>query len=137
VDLDLFKVGGGVVLMICSITLVWGREKQSESADPGDLSIAVVPLAVPMAVGPGTAAGLIIIGSEGVTCPWSYILNTGALLAGILVLAAVLALGVWSNKLLSRTTVSVITRLTGLFLSALAAKMILEGIRNYLGLVRG
>ena len=134
INIDLFKVGGGVVLMICSISLVWGNESEIRKRDASDTSISVVPLAIPMAVGPGTAAGLIIIGTEHTGSWLNYCSNIGALLVGIIVLAGVLSIGVWSEKVMSKTTISVITRLTGLFLSAIAAKMILEGIRSFLKL---
>ena len=134
INLDLFKVGGGVVLMICSISLVWGKEREIRKSDVSDTSISVVPLAIPMAVGPGTAAGLIIIGTEHAGSLLDHCSNLSALLIGVLVLGCVLSLGVWSEKVMSKTTISVITRLTGLFLSAISAKMILEGIRNFLHL---
>ena len=134
INLDLFKVGGGVVLMICSISLVWGKEREIRKSDVSDTSISVVPLAIPMAVGPGTAAGLIIIGTEHAGSLADHCSNFGALLIGVLVLGCVLSLGVWSEKVMSKTSISVITRLTGLFLSAISAKMILEGIRNFLHL---
>ena len=134
INIDLFKVGGGVVLMICSISLVWGNESKIRKREASDTSVSVVPLAIPMAVGPGTAAGLIIIGTEHSATILDHCSNLCALLAGIMVLAGVLSLGVWSEKVMSKTTISVITRLTGLFLSAIAAKMILEGIRSFLNL---
>ena len=134
IDLDLFKVGGGIVLMICSISLVWGNERSRPRYSASDTSISVVPLAIPMAVGPGTTAGLIIIGGEHARTGLERCANIGALLAGVLVLGCVLSLGVWNEKVMNKTAVSVITRLTGLFLSAIAAKMILEGVRNVLGL---
>lgn len=132
IDLDLFKVGGGVVLMICSISLVWGNERKKIRSDASDASISVVPLAIPMAVGPGTAAGLIVVGSEHTRTLLDHCSNIGALLTGVIVLGFVLSLGVWAEKVMNKTTVSIITRLTGLFLSAIAAKMILEGVRNFL-----
>ena len=132
IDLDLFKVGGGVVLMICSISLVWGNERKKIRSDASDASISVVPLAIPMAVGPGPAAGLIVVGSEHTRTLLDHCTNIGALLTGVIVLGFVLSLGVWAEKVMNKTTVSIITRLTGLFLSAIAAKMILEGVRNFL-----
>lgn len=135
INIDLFKVGGGTVLMICSISLVWGKGKQIQSCDSAsDTSICVVPLAIPMAVGPGTAAGLIIIGSERTSSLFQSCQNIAALLVGIIVLGIILSLGLCSEKFMTKTTISIITRLTGLFLSAIAAKMILEGVKNFLTL---
>ena len=120
--------------MICSISLVWGNEREIRKRDAFDTSVSVVPLAIPMAVGPGTAAGLIIAGTEHAETLLDHCSNLCALLVGVMVLGGVLSLGVWTEKVMNKTTISVITRLTGLFLSAIAAKMILEGIRNFLHL---
>src|SRR5574344_2539489 len=64
INVDLFKAGGGVILMICAVMLVWGRESEVRPAAGHGCGIAVVPIAIPMAVGPGTSAGLIVIGLE-------------------------------------------------------------------------
>lgn len=132
VGLAPFKVGGGVVLMVCSITLVWGSSRNSPAAENADGSISVVPLAIPMALGPGTAAGLMIIGSEYTSSLATAAENAGALLGGVAVLGAVLSLGIHAEKLLNRNAVAVVTKLTGLLLSGIAAGMILEGARSYL-----
>jgi len=132
VGLAPFKVGGGVILMVCSITLVWGSARNNPAAENSDGSISVVPLAIPMALGPGAAAGLMIIGSEYTSSVATAAENAGALLAGVAVLGAVLSLGIHAEKLLNRNAVAVVTKLTGLLLSGIAAGMILEGARNYL-----
>lgn len=132
VGLAPFKVGGGVVLMVCSITLVWGSARSNQAVENADGSISVVPLAIPMALGPGAAAGLMIIGSEYTSSLATAAENAGALLGGVAVLGAVLSLGIHAEKLLNRNAVAVVTKLTGLLLSGIAAGMILEGARSYL-----
>jgi len=135
INVDVFKVGGGVVLMICAISLVWGNEHKGLTVvEEEGVAISVVPLAIPMAVGPGTMAGLMILGSEHSGGVFQVCSNIAALSVGVVVLTGVLSLGVWAEKVLSRTAISVITRLTGLFLSAIAAKMILEGVNSFLPL---
>ena len=134
IDLHLFKVGGGVILMICAIRLVWGESGPRKRAVPGGErgSIAVVPIAIPMAVGPGTAAGLILIGLER-EAVWTTISSLLALTAATLLLTVLLAAGTQAERLFRKEGIQVITKLTGLFLSAIAAKMILEGVRHSLG----
>ena len=58
-----------------------------------------------MAVGPGTAAGLIIIGTEHAGNWLDRCSNLGALQVGIVAFAGVLSLGVWSEKIMSKTTI--------------------------------
>ena len=131
IDLHLFKVGGGTILMICAVSLVWGesgkRKRRQETADSS--GIAVVPIAIPMAVGPGTAAGLIIIGMER-TQVWNTVSNLLALLLAAVLLTMLLAAGTQAEKLFRKEGIQIVTKLSGLFLSAIAAKMILEGLQK-------
>lgn len=138
INIDLFKAGGGIILMISAVTMVCGREsggKNNDKTHPeNDLGIAVVPLAIPMAVGPGTAAGLIIIGIESMNSPGEMALATAALAVATAAIGLLLHSSVQVLKFFGKGGISVITKLTGLFLSAIAAKLILEGIQNTLKL---
>ena len=49
----------------------------------------------------------------------------------LLLLALLLLAGTRAERTLGKRGISIITKLTGLFLSALAAGMILEGIKNF------
>ena len=136
INIDVFRIGGGVILMVCAIKLVLGgngKKEENSEAHTGD--IAVVPLAVPMAVGPGTSAGLIIIGMAEKTFT-TVLFNLGAIVSATLLLSTLLLAGTKAERTLGKRGISVITKLTGLFLSALAAGMILEGVRNFFAAVR-
>ena len=131
INIDVFWIGGGVILMVCAISLIWGRAGAADDNgdDPGH-DIAVVPIAIPMAVGPGTAAGLIVIGLENHGL-WMTVSNLSALAFATALLAGLLLLGTRAERLLKRRGIAIITRLTGLFLSAIAAGMILDGVKNF------
>ncbi len=131
INIDVFRIGGGVILMVCAIKLVLGdngKKEEKSEAQSGD--IAVVPLAIPMAVGPGTSAGLIVIGMAEKTFA-SIVFNLGALALAAVLLTALLLAGTKAERTLGKRGIAIITKLTGLFLSALAAGMILEGIKNF------
>lgn len=131
INIDVFRIGGGVILMVCAISLIWGRAGAADDNgdDPGR-DIAVVPIAIPMAVGPGTAAGLIVIGLENHGL-WMTVSNLSALGVATALLAGLLLAGTRAERLLRRRGIAIITRLTGLFLSAIAAGMILDGVKNF------
>ena len=71
INIDVFRIGGGVILMVCAISLIWGRAGAAEESgdDPGH-DIAVVPIAIPMAVGPGTAAGPGTVPGASIMAAW-------------------------------------------------------------------
>lgn len=131
INIDVFRIGGGVILMVCAISLIWGKAGVADDNgdDPGH-DIAVVPIAIPMAVGPGTAAGLIVIGLENHGL-WMTVSNLAALGFATALLAGLLLLGTRAERLLRRRGIAIITRLTGLFLSAIAAGMILDGVKSF------
>lgn len=133
INLDVFRVGGGVILLACSLNLVWGNSSSQNSSvkEPPSGNIAVVPIAIPMAVGPGTAAGLIIIGMErtAITHVFSSI---SALIVSTIALITLLWFGTYAERYLKREGILIVTKLSGLFLSAIASKMILEGARQFL-----
>lgn len=129
IDLNLFKVGGGVILMICAVSLVWGSVKPKDGEATGRIS--VVPLAIPMAVGPGTTAGLIIIGLDR-TGLWQTMSNLLALLLATAALTLLLLLASQAEKVFKKEGIAIITKLSGLLLSAIAAQMILEGVKGFL-----
>ena len=131
INIDVFRIGGGVILMVCAISLIWGKAGAADDNgdDPGH-DIAVVPIAIPMTVGPGTAAGLIVIGLENHGL-WMTVSNLAALGFATALLAGLLLLGTRAERLLRRRGIAIITRLTGLFLSAIAAGMILDGVKSF------
>ena len=130
INIDVFRIGGGVILMVCAIKLVLGDNGKKEPGEEPNGDIAVVPLAIPMAVGPGTSAGLIVLGMAEKTVT-AIAFNLGAIILASVLLTALLLAGTKAERTLGKRGISIITKLTGLFLSALAAGMILQGIKNF------
>ena len=72
IGIDAFRIGGGTILFLNAIGLVRGNGNGNGSAraaegkeNPDDYDdIAVVPLAIPITVGPGTTAALIVMGAD-------------------------------------------------------------------------
>lgn len=130
ITLDAFRVGAGSLLFLSGLSLTRG---EVASPSGGDHDIAVVPLAVPITVGPATTGALLVMGGE-------LKLLQAKLLAGSAMLAAVVCVGVMLfiasevERYLSRSGLAILSRLTGLILVSLAAQMIFTGIRNLMGM---
>jgi len=127
ITLDAFRVGAGVLLMLSAIALVQGKQFY-ESVGPGQ-DIAVVPLAIPVAVGPGTVGVLLVMGSEQVNV-------TDQLVGGCALLAAIVSLGVLLfassaiEKRLGQRGLNVLSKITGLVLTALSAQIVSQGVKG-------
>jgi len=126
-----FQVGAGTLLFLTAIGMVSG--KRSEIVADPDEDFAVVPLAIPMIVGPGTIGTLLVLGME-IDQPQQKLTAAGAILLAVLMISLFLFLAVPIGRLLGQKGLNMMMKLTGLVLTAIAAQIIFTGIRTFLGL---
>ena len=62
ITLDAFRIGAGAVLFLSAVSMVRGPTAVTPPS-PGE-DVAVVPLAIPIAVGPGTIGALLVMAAE-------------------------------------------------------------------------
>ena len=62
ITLDAFRIGAGSLLFISAVNLVQGKWETIAEGAPHD--IAVVPLAIPITVGPATIGALVVMTAE-------------------------------------------------------------------------
>lgn len=130
ITLDSFRIGAGALLFLSGINLIHGKSNTSPPAEDSD--IAVVPLATPIIVGPATMGTLLVMGVELESIAAK---GTGclALLFAVLCTGGVLFAGSFIERLLKARGINVLSKLTGLVLSALAAQMVMTGILGFMG----
>jgi multiple antibiotic resistance protein len=129
ITLDAFRIGAGAILFLSAVDLVRGTKNGMAKEDGGD--IAVVPLAIPVTVGPGTTGALLVMGAE-TTELHTRLLGCGSLLSAILSVMVLLLLATHIEKLIGQRGLTILSKLTGLALSAIAAQMIFTGIQNFM-----
>jgi multiple antibiotic resistance protein len=128
------RVGGGILLMLVSIDLVFGRSlgppPAAAGGPAGASDISVFPLATPIIAGPGAITAVIVQSSEvnNAVVPTAIILAVLALVM-LITLAAMLAVGT-IQRWLGETGMSMVTRVLGTLLTALAAELILKGLKD-------
>ena len=126
--LDAFRVGAGALLFLSAVTLVKANLAAMTPAPEED--IAVVPLAMPVIVGPATTGTLLVLGAE-ITDPAQKSVGCVALLAAVACMTAILLAASWIERLAGRRGINILSKVTGLVLAALAAQMILVGIQHF------
>ena len=136
ITLDAFRIGGGSLLFLSAVGLVNSNvtdKKQAVAADPNAniSNIAVVPLAIPVTVGPGTIGAMLVIGAESKNIT-ERLVSLGAVFAAMVLLTSMLYAAAWVEKKLGRHVIVILSKLTGLILAAMAAQMVFTGIRAYL-----
>lgn len=125
ITIDSFRVGAGSLLFLSAVSLVRGTERPGS----GDDDVAVVPLAIPVIVGPATTGAILISGAE----PGGMgdrTTTVAALVVAVLSTGAVLLSSDFIERTIKARGIAILSKLTGLVLSAMASQMVFDGARN-------
>ncbi len=128
ISIPSLRIGGGILLMAIALDMLGGmpRAKRIEAQD-----IAVVPLATPMIIGPGTITTILLLTSKEPS-PLNVLLVA---IAGLLATTTTFILLRYSGKIISLlkpSTVRALGRFMSLIIASIAVEMIFLGIKGYL-----
>ena len=137
---DTFNIAGGAILFIIAVEMVNGRRQARKSrAATGNpnateelIRISSSPLAVPLLAGPGAITSIMVFGDF--TTTDSSMLNSTAIFLALAVSAIILYLASWGARFINLTISTVMSRLVGILLAAIAIQTILNGL-NHLGII--
>jgi multiple antibiotic resistance protein len=131
ITLDAFRIGAGALLFLTAVSLIQGPKTDNLPKDTH--AIAVVPLAIPITIGPGTIGALLVMGAgmEGVK---TMFLGWVALVLAVLSVGVMLYFSGTIERIVGRNGLTVLSKITGLVLAALSAQIIFTGIKNFLEL---
>ena len=142
ISMDSFRIIGGLFLIVIAFQMVFEqrqvrRQNTADTAvdDETIKSIAIFPLSIPLIAGPGAMATSLLLSKE------SYANFTDAAISylPILVVIFIATLAMWlSSKLASKlgpTIITVVQKIFGLLLGALAIEFVIEGISNSFNLI--
>jgi multiple antibiotic resistance protein len=139
ISLASFQVGGGMLLMTSSLSMLNAQPAEaksnademqdaSERAAVGS-SIAVVPLAIPLLTGPASMSTVVIYADRAKSF-WQLMTLVGYGVVIGLATALCFALAQPIARILGKTGINVMTRLMGLILAALAVEVMAEGLHK-------
>ena len=135
ISIGSFQVGGGILILLIAIAMMNAKPHptkttQEEEFEAGSRdSIAVVPLAIPMLIGPGSISTVIIYSST--AAHWqqiAQIIIAGLIVAVLCYIAMVAATRV--SKILGTTGINIINRVMGMILAAVSIEIISAGLKN-------
>ena len=136
ITLIAFQIGSGLILLLSGIGMMKDNTVKtrvvSSNSDP-----SLIPLTLPITVGPGTVGALFILGSKVTSLPVSSLICS--ILGIFLAVFAIWLLLFYSNfilKIIGYNGLKVLSKLTGLFLSILAIQSILNGITSFIGTLK-
>lgn len=135
ISLPAFRVAGGILLFWISFEMVFEKRTQRKSTtaersvveEPHD-DIAAVPLAVPLMAGPGAITAVILLASRPGGDWMDLLWVIGVVAVSLLVTLAILLIAVPIDRLIGKTVRTVVTRLLGVILAALAVQYVADGV---------
>lgn len=137
ISLPAFRISGGLLLFWIAFEMVFERREQRKQASatqalrdeprPDLRHLAAFPLAIPLIAGPGAISATILL-STAAPSPLAFggLLSVIAILIGSCLIVFIAADRV--DRYLGDTARSVLTRLLGVILSALAVQFVADGV---------
>jgi len=132
-SLDAFRVGGGIVLFIMSLSMLNAKvsavqQTPEEADEAGQKSVlGVVPIGIPLLVGPGSISSTIIETKR--SAEFAHLLAVVACIALVCVAVWItLRLADPIGKRLGRTGLNILNRIFGLLLAAIAVQIVAAGL---------
>jgi len=134
ITLDAFRIAGGLLLFLVALEMVRGERAPQQSAPDAEGAhrehedVAVIPLAIPLVSGPGAIASVVMLSGRATS-----VAERGVVYGAIVVTCAatwvVMRLAPRLARILGPTGTSVLTRIMGLMLAALAVQFVIDGVR--------
>lgn len=130
-----FRLAGGLLILLIAISMLHGSQSSSHAGTAKEQdhhatrdNPAIYPLTVPILLGPGTISTIIIFRHQA-HGPAMEIAVAAALAAIVLLLGAFFIAGPALGRLLGQTATSVMSRLMGMILAAIAVDMMASSLK--------
>lgn len=133
ITLDAFRIGAGALLFLSAVDLVRGSKDGTKVNDKCLNELAVVPLSIPITVGPG-AIGILLVMGASFKSTSSLILASLGLICAVIVVGLMLYTSSFIEKFLGKQGLTILSKVTGIFVAAISAQLMFTGIKNFLGL---
>jgi len=133
IDIAEFRIAGGLLLTVLAVKYIVFPDKRRRIRDDHEVDslfrLAVVPMAVPLMVGPGSiVTAILILDRDG------YLISLAAIVTVFAFSWVVLQLSPWLNKAMGRIGRLVISRILWIFLAAIGVHFLVSGIKEAFGL---
>lgn len=127
-----FTLAGGIIIFLISIQMVIGKTDSGEKSLPGNPAtanedVAIVPLATPLLAGPGAISSVIVYGSQSPGLWEDLILSIVVIVVAFVVWLALNA-STRMEKALNETGIKVMTKISGLLVTAIAIELIFSSL---------
>jgi len=135
ISMSSFRIIGGLFLIAIAFQMVFEqrqdrRQNTAEVAmdDSSIESIAIFPLSIPLIAGPGAMTAALLLAENRTYEPVDFILNFLPILVVVLMAGIAMWLSAQLSKRLGPTIITVVEKIFGILLGALAIEFVVAGI---------
>ncbi len=120
---------GGLLLTIVALELL--TDKEDDPTEIDNVNVALVPLGTPLLAGPGAIVATIVFvqKSHGVA---DHVAIAAGIVAVHVIVFLCLFFSVTITKLIRESGIVLLTRISGLLLSAIAVQLIADGVKGFI-----
>ncbi|GAA0837532.1 MAG: MarC family protein [Marinomonas sp.] len=136
IPLEAFQIAGGLVLFLFALTMIFGESKPDEEMGIVEKGMhsAVFPLAIPSIASPGAMMAAVLLTDNNRFSVMHQFVTTMVMLSVLFVTFILMLLATRIQKIIGVAGASVISRVMGLILAAVAVNSVLTGIQQYFDL---
>lgn len=136
IPLSAFQISGGIVLFLFALTMIFGDSKPEEEARlvEGHHETAIYPLAVPSIAGPGAMLAAVLLTDNSRFSVVQQVQIVGMMLLVLTLTLILMLLASRIDRIIGDAGASVISRVMGIILAAVASTNVLTGIEGFFGL---
>ncbi|MFY2789120.1 MarC family protein [Rhodococcus sp. KRD162] len=121
---------GGLLLLLIALSLLTGKGAGGDTAAE-DVNVALVPLGTPLMAGPGAIAAVIVYVSQADGQVGSLLAIASGIITIHVLFYLVLRFSTVLIRLLGEGGISLLARIAGLLLAAIAVQLIAESVRGF------
>ena len=127
ISVEAMQLSGGLLLLLVALQLLTGEEEDPGKPD-GAVNVALVPLGMPLLAGPGTIVAIMLAADQASGHPPMIIALITAVLLVHLLVWATLRFSLIFVRLLGTGGVTLLTKLAGMLLAAIAVQLIINAV---------
>ncbi len=132
ISLPALQAAGGLLLLLVALELLTGKDEAPGSAE--GVNVALVPLGTPLLAGPGAIVATMVFvqqaGRSGQRVAGYVAIGLGVLLVHVCLWLAMRFAG-RIHRLLGEGGTTLVTRIAGLLLSAIAVQLVADAVRAF------
>jgi multiple antibiotic resistance protein len=129
ISLPALQCAGGLLLLLVALELLTG--KHEVPSETQDVNVALVPLGTPLLAGPGAIVATMVFVEQ--VDDWPTFAAVALGVVGVhLMLWAFMRYSVVILRIIRESGVTLVTRISGLLLSAIAVQLVADAVRSFI-----